>query len=273
MIIMDYEIDKLHAVLQEILDFTVEICEENALSYCLAYGTALGAFRHQGFIPWDDDLDIVMPREDYEKLIEIMKENPSEGYILQNEDNEDNYFLSFAKIRKRGTIFIESIAEGTYKENGIYIDIFPLDHVENKESVRTKLINFRIGYWRHALKLVSCPELYKKKLGKIRYMVERCLCLPVSVIGVNAGVKRMHKIMQSVGNKDSSYVAQYDQVPERAILKKDIYFPPKKIEFESKMYYAPNNIHEYLVSQYGKNYMELPPIEQRRTHQPARIEF
>ena len=91
---MNYDLDKLHFVLVEILDYFVSICEKNNLRYFLVYGTALGAYRHKGFIPWDDDLDVAMPRKDYQKFLEIMQ-HTNDDYILQNEGNENNWFLSF----------------------------------------------------------------------------------------------------------------------------------------------------------------------------------
>ena len=120
------KLGKLHETLLEILDYVVSVCEENGLQYVLVYGTALGAYRHKGFIPWDDDLDIALPRKDYEKLIEIMKKSEQKKYLIQNESNEKRYYLPFSKVRKAGTLFAESIAQGMYSNNGIFIDIFPL---------------------------------------------------------------------------------------------------------------------------------------------------
>ncbi|MCI8352318.1 MAG: LicD family protein [Clostridia bacterium] len=102
-------LEKLHSNLVEILDYVCKVCDENNLQYFIAYGTALGAYRHQGFIPWDDDVDIALPRNDYEKLLNLLKDSNYDKYSCQNETNEKNYFLVFSKIRKNGTIFIERI--------------------------------------------------------------------------------------------------------------------------------------------------------------------
>lgn len=107
---------QLHKTLVEILDYVVKICEENGLQYFVAYGSALGAYRHEGFIPWDDDIDIVLPRKDYEKLAKILKESNNEKYFYQDETNEKNYFLLFAKVRKNGTKFVErNVRKKIYK--------------------------------------------------------------------------------------------------------------------------------------------------------------
>lgn len=155
---MNFDIEKLHVTLIEILDYVVSLCEKHNIQYCLIYGSALGAYRHKGFIPWDDDMDIAMPRDDYEKFISIMKCQTDAQFSIQSEETEDSYFLTFAKVRKRGTIFVESIAEKKYKNNGIYIDIFPLDLVKNSEGVSYKLKRKIINYLKHVLKLKGVSQ-------------------------------------------------------------------------------------------------------------------
>lgn len=270
---MDNQLKELHATLQEILDYTVEVCEKNKLTYFLAYGSALGAYRHKGFIPWDDDLDIAMPREDYNKLIEIMNKNPSDLYVIQNEDNEDGYFLPFAKVRKKNTIFLESATEHRFQENGVFLDIFPLDYAEEKDSLKIKWTSLLISYKRHALSFISCKQVYRRKLGLLRYIVDYCLCAPVTIIGKKRVLKSLHLNAKSNGSPASPYVVQYDQVTEKAFLKREVYFPAQKMEFESKFYNVPNKICEYLSSQYGDDYMQLPPVEKRQNHNPAQLKL
>lgn len=270
---MNNQTKKLHAVLQEILDYVVAVCEKEGLHYVLAYGTALGAYRHHDFIPWDDDLDIAMPRDDYDKLITYMNTYPSDRYVIQNEENEENYFLSFAKVRKKGTVFIESITTQIYRENGAYIDIFPLDYIDDPSSLRTKITNIRILYWKHALKFISCRDLYREKFGIVRYILDNMLCIPANVVGMHKALKKMHSLMKQNGSTESQYLAEYSEAIEKAILPKDIYFPACQMEFASKQYAVPNNIQAYLCAQYGDDFMELPPVEKRQTHNPIRLEL
>lgn len=271
---MNYDIKKLHSVLIEILDYAVSVCEEHNLQYCLVYGTALGAYRHKGFIPWDDDVDIAMPRDDYEKFLEIIEAEHTSKYSIQTEKTEENYFLTFAKIRKNGTVFIESILEKPYANNGVYIDVFPLDFVENSKKTSYKIKRKSINYFKHILKLQACPGLYKQKQGKIKFYFDCILSFPGWILSNKTILKILRKLMISKKNLDeTAYVAQYDESLDAAVMEKEIYFPLKKCQFEGKSYYVSGNIEEYLERQYGSDFMKLPPIEKRATHSPIELKI
>ena len=272
---MDKNLNQLHKTLVEILDFVVSVCEENNLEYCLAYGSALGAYRHKGFIPWDDDMDIAMPRNDYEKFLRIMQSKYKDGlFRIQTEKTEKKYFLSFAKVRKQNTVFIESIAEEIYSDNGIYIDIFPLDGVFNAETFSFRIKRKYINYLKHVLKLQACPALYQKKEGQLKYYVDRILSFPNLFISNKKLLASLNKTMiskQSVSK--APYIAQYDESNAGGVMRRDVYFPFGKCEFEGKQYSVPGKIEEYLRTQYGETYMELPPEEKRATHKPIELKF
>lgn len=270
---MNYDLQKLHTTLLEILDFFVSVCNDNNLTYFLAYGTALGAYRHHGFIPWDDDLDVAMPREDYQQFLDIMSANPDKRYSVQNENTEHNWFLTFSKLRKNGTVFIESIAQNIYHNNGIYIDIFPLDYITAKGKIVDKCKMLEINYIRHELKFLSCKELYRHKYKTTRFFLEYILTFPIAIIGKDSALKKLnHMRMSQCAREEATYIAEYDD-PHAVRIRKDIYFPERKLEFEGKEYKVPNKIKEYLSIIYGKTYMELPPVEERRTHEPIQIKF
>lgn len=271
---MKYDIDKLHNSLVEILDYVVDICEKNDFSYCLLYGTALGAYRHKGFIPWDDDLDIGMPREDYTKLIKYLRDNPSPEFSLQNEDNEKNWFLTFSKVRKNNTVFIENMSDGLYSNNGLYIDIFPLDFLKSKDSISTTIKRGYINYLKHVLKINACPKLFLKKEGHIKYLFDRLFSFPSLFIDNKTLIKKVNSLMISKNVKSNQiFVAQYDQSSSSAIMEKKIYFPFRQCEFEGKKYFVPGDIEEYLRREYGSDFMTLPPIEKRMTHEPIKVQF
>ena len=121
------DLKKLKVEEKKILDYFVKFCEENNLTYYLAYGTLIGAVRHKGFIPWDDDIDVHMPADDYIKFLKLFKEkNKNDDYFLQTIETEKYYHATFAKIRKNHSCMVEK--EWSYMKihKGINIDIFPL---------------------------------------------------------------------------------------------------------------------------------------------------
>ena len=126
-------------ILNTLLRFD-EFCKERDIKYTIAYGTALGAIRHKGFIPWDDDLDFGFTRDNYEKFIATAKKNLSSEFFLQTWDSDREYGYAFPKIRKKGTISQERIAQDSDANCGIFIDLFPYDNLPNDKNKRRKLI-------------------------------------------------------------------------------------------------------------------------------------
>lgn len=125
----------------DILKYIKTQCEKYNLRYYLAYGTLLGAVRHKGFIPWDDDIDIHMPREDYDKLIELEYNNPDSKYKLLSPKYNKDYYYSFAKMVDNETI-LEETGLKQIKELGVYVDIFPLDYIKKKGALKVKIERF-----------------------------------------------------------------------------------------------------------------------------------
>lgn len=126
---MDTEIRRVQLVQLEILKIFDAICRRHNLKYSLYAGSLLGAVRHQGFIPWDDDLDVCMPRADYEKFLIIWEKDHPDGYLLQNKEIEPAFPQSFSKIRKDHTTFLQYDWEAGKYHTGIFLDIFPLDRI------------------------------------------------------------------------------------------------------------------------------------------------
>jgi len=123
------ELKKIQNTLLEILIEVDRICRKNDIKYFLFAGTLLGAVRHKGFIPWDDDIDIAMPREDYEKFLQIVQKEPYSNYFLQNVITEIEAPFLFSKFRKDDTLLLEKAVMNKNIHHGIFIDIFPLDKV------------------------------------------------------------------------------------------------------------------------------------------------
>lgn len=128
----DEEMLRLKACEVSMLKEFIEICEKLGLRYYALYGTLLGAVRHQGFIPWDDDIDVGMMREDYEVFVREGQKYLSEHLFLQTYESDPEYISGYAKIRDNNTTFIETSVKSRKMNHGIFIDIFPLDSFSDK---------------------------------------------------------------------------------------------------------------------------------------------
>ena len=249
----------------DILKYTKKICDKNNLRYYLAGGTLLGAIRHKGFIPWDDDIDILMPRPDYEKFSEIMK-NENNRYLLLTPEQDDYYYL-FNKLVDKNTILNEYWTN-PIKNMGVYIDIFPLDGFPDDEKEYNiyadkllkeynDLTNSRIdGYkmaiyrWKRVVKCIIKYPLYFAK--KIIPWKKRQLNL----------IDNMKKYKYEDSKNVAFILSAYKK---KEILNKKIYDDIILVQFEDEKFNAPSGYDDYLKALYG-NYMELPPIEKRKTH-------
>lgn len=264
---MEY-LQELHKTEIEILDEIVRICEDQNLDYFLTGGTLLGAVRHKGFIPWDDDLDIVMPRESFDRFIQLCLEGVlDERYYLHSIQTDKEYWLIFPKIRKKNTIFDEKNISHLDVPKGIYVDVFPLDDAKEEDTCgkrfRTKLI-----------KNISGIIYYKKKIPVLstkQKMVYKLLAwLPIVWL-----TKVQNILMQWENRKNYGYFVNYGSNYNtiKQTMPKDVYYPACKLEFEGKLYRCPANWDYVLQRIYGPNYMQLPSVEKRITHKPVRISF
>lgn len=242
----------------EILTAIDNVCEKHDIKWWLCYGTLLGAIRHNGFIPWDDDCDIVMMREDYEQFIKVAPTELPKNLHLQNRDIDPNYNKSITKIRMDGTRLV-SIDE---KENepyhqGIFVDIFVWDyHPKINETIlkniswitklRYKRKKYPKGHWkRRVLQLYSIgPYLFYSSVLKI--------CSVASLLYRS--------------NKKLPYIGCEFKTSDKVFCEPNVIFPLKRdVPFEGKYFPVPNDCDCLLTKQYG-DYMKLPPVEQRRVH-------
>lgn len=256
----DIEIDELKNIQLTILDDIASFCEQNGLTYFLTFGTLLGAIRHKGYIPWDNDIDIAMPRPDYEKFIVLYNRDTSPYRMLCYEVDK-SFPLPFGKVIDNRTVMREVM----YNEKaiwGVYVDVFPIDGCPNRfrykmiSSLRMLLNakNATIGQGRGWMKdsLISFAKFFT-------------FFLSTSDI-----VRKIIIISKSVSYCDSDLVGcivESDNPYEKIIIsKREVFssFPVQK--FEGREYRIPYGYDEYLRLLYG-NYMEFPPIEKRKpTH-------
>lgn len=260
-------ITRVWAAEQEILDVFHEVCMQNQLKYSLAYGTLLGAVRHKGFIPWDDDIDIMMLREDYEKLVALWPKVAPSQYILQNYYNESDYTNNFVKIRKDHTTFIQDEGEYTKKyHKGIFIDIFPCDRVASGKVGRAA------QYVACAVNLLYSRG-YASGTGCIIGLVERCL-LRAKKEKRKPRREKAERFMRKWNRKtNNSLMVPCTIACCRTYYPADMFEKLKLYEFNHKKYLTVADADTILKIEYG-DYMQLPPEAERVwKHHPIFIDF
>ena len=166
----DAQLKKLQKVLFGILLDIISVCQKHNIRYYLSGGTALGAVRHQGFIPWDDDVDLIMERSEYERFLSVAKDELSDKYEIQHPTTVENYWSPFIKVRqlKGDFTFRQSHISHLTENNGPYIDIFPMEFVPEKMNFKIKKTGFLIRFYRgmlsYKLGLRKPPHFYGKML-------------------------------------------------------------------------------------------------------------
>lgn len=256
---------KLKETELEILDEIVRICEKHDIKYFLFYGTLIGCVRHKGMIPWDDDIDICMTRNDYNKFIKIAEIELNEKFIVDSIKTNKQYYLPFIKIRNKYTCFDEqNLNNKKYKGNkGIWVDILPLDYSKTNDSKLIKVKEW-IAYRIFSLMVIKNIN-YKNKYLFLHYLLK---------IVPNRFLYFMYNSL-IVSEKDKyDYLIPYASINnlKNGIYNKNDIFPLIKKEFEGKMYNVPNKYDKILTVIYG-DYMKLPPIEERVDHNPRKIIF
>ena len=253
---------KLHECEIELLNEFVRICEKNKLKYYLYGGTLLGAVRHKGFIPWDDDIDIIMPREDFDKLEKCCKKDLNKKYFYQTNKTDKNFPMLLAKIRMNNTFVREEKWDNLNLHKGIYIDILPLDLFPKKHPLIERIILAKFNILNSACQSGKC--LSHHFISKIIYGFYKIL--PNSVLQ-----KKRERFIRNIckDNKTSlvcSFGSHYRPIKKRILKKEWFDGESEKMEFEGNKYDVPKGWKEYLIHLYGPNYMDLPPVEERINH-------
>lgn len=231
----------------DILQEVDQVCNNHGITYWISDGTLLGAVRHKGFIPWDDDLDIQMPYKDFKKFIKIASAELSQNLVIQTHKTDNTYVAPYAKIRDLKSSIVENNSiDKNYKYRGIYIDVFPVDNCNP--------FLIKISAYLHYYFLYK-PSHYNKN-SFWTFWLNTMYALLSFVYTI------FRQIDFIIGTKDLNYI--YGSVFNAAFPKKIIY-PVNTIEFEGINFKAPNNPHGYLTLLYG-DYMKLPPENERLTH-------
>ncbi len=257
---------KLQMTELEILKKVHEVCEENDLTYYLVGGTLLGAVRHGGFIPWDDDLDIALPRKDYNKFIKLFQNGAlGKKYYLHHTVTDPEYWLAFSKVKKNNTLFDEDNYKNLDCHKGIFIDVFPLDYCRKNSGIfydmRAKIIK-KLSY------IIQMRKLFKPTVGSLTTLVYT-VTKPLTINQLSDIRDKLCSHCDRgpyIINYGSNYKYRKQTMP------REYYEPAVKVKFEDSEFYAPNQYIKYL-EQLFKNWNQLPPEEERRNHNPSTIIF
>ena len=232
-----------------------KLCDENDLTYQLAYGTLLGAVRHNGFIPWDDDVDIFMPRADYLKLQKIIQHG-NYGINFIDINTEPKTIYPYGKICDIRTILYEKNFK-MVPGYGAYIDVFPLDYItENK-------IKRKIKFWKYSImrKVIehSAKTKYSRDKSISKTLLKMLAFYICRFVNTQKVIRKLDNELQQ--NKESNLLAVPWDNNGNGFYKNDIY-QNQKVKFETAFLYISKNYDSILTKMYG-NYMQLPPKNQR----------
>lgn len=251
-----------------ILEFIDKVCKDNNIRYFLSGGTLLGAARHKGFIPWDDDIDIMMLRDDYNRLFEVCPKDSR--YALLNCKNTPHFPYAYGKAIDKKTIKIEPVRKSS-QLIGLDVDIFPIDSLPDDDDETEK---FYLEIAKMSRRLSLQLSSYGKGASLSRTIARniRLFLLRISEkIGITSVDKCTNKfdILAQKYNQSQTLYCGVTSISHYGIKEKNLksnYENSVKVTFEGKSYPAPKGYCDYLAQLYGKDYMELPPIEQRQTH-------
>jgi len=249
----------------EIMDEIHRICEKHHVLYYMIGGTLLGSVRHGGYIPWDLDIDIAMPRKEYERFKEICLTELNDKYTYIDYHSDLTYDRPHALVSKKHTkIYLKyDHVNPSRKNQGIFLDVFPLDNAPDKYELRQK--QAKILLCLRKIKYYRIPYAYSYKRWK------RYIHYGVSFLLSWIPIRTINRIQQEQMKKYDSYdtthicsmASQYAY--SKQCMPREIYGDPVLLPFEGRMYYAPAKYEEYLTRVYG-DYMKLPPIEKRKAN-------
>lgn len=244
----------------DILDSVHKFCVENGIKYYLFSGTLLGALRHKGYIPWDDDIDITMLRNDYNRFIELYRDN---RYVVECHEKSKYYEHAFMKVCDTRTLLIEDEKNPSRAKYGVNIDVFPLDSLTDDVEDGLSLMK-RIMPYGTILNIKNIVRSKKRGIGKT--IVIPILQTLFKVFPNRWLFHRIDAIATTYSNNDNSkyigQIAHYTGKGKREITERKWFGEGIEIEFEGKKYIAPSNPACVMTRLYG-DYMKLPPVEQR----------
>lgn len=240
------------------------ICRKNEIRYTLTGGTLLGAVRHEGFVPWDDDADVSMLRCEYEKFRKACEKDLGDGFYFQDMKNTEGYRWGYGKLRKKNTVFLREYQEHMPYEQGIFMDIFPRDGVPD-------------GFLAKRLHMFQCYCVRKtlwSEVGKYAHK-RKFMRFWFRILSRMAGKKIFNiydRLVEKSNRKETRLVRNLTfPIPNhKEGYQKKWYEESTELEFEGHFFMVNKCYKEWLEQEFG-NYMELPPLDKRKAHPVVKI--
>ena len=274
------ESNRLKETLLEMYKDIMHFCKENYLCIMLGGGSVLGSVRHGGFIPWDDDLDLMMPRKDYDIFIHTFEKSMGDKYELFVPDGKHLATNLFLKVSKKNTLEEDICTVGSSVKTGIVVDIFPMEHIPKNKIVYgckgflanvfayTFVSVYMFQNRNERMRKMYCGNLK----GRINYTIRMILGGLFSFRKYEKWYVMFDKFVQSKEDSGLCTIPTGRNHYDGEIQKNDVFFPPKMTTFEGEPAYIPQKVDVYLKSLYG-DYMTLPPEDKREKHFYTKIEF
>jgi lipopolysaccharide cholinephosphotransferase len=256
---------RLQQLDKTILKHFLEFCQAHGLRGFMVAGSALGAIRHKDIIPWDDDIDVGLIREDYDRFISLYRNDPATGIYLEAAENGDDYYLAFAKLRYRSSAIAEPLFEGTDISKDIYIDIFPFDHLPHSRVWRAV---------QHGVLFVLSLFIMSTGAGasswsqvRLFRIARRLAYLLRPVLPIRSMVRWRRAVSAWRPGRKSNEVASFEMYgirhAKRTFIDERAIFPLREVPFGDMRVPVPGEAEAYLKAVFG-DFMRLPPEAQRR---------
>ena len=254
----------------KILEAVTDLCERSGIKYFLDSGTLIGAIRHSGFIPWDDDIDITMPYADYCRFLEIAPAELGENYYIQNYENEDHFFKSYTKVCLNGTTVLPAQWKNWDIHHGAWVDIFPMFYSDSEKDIQKKRKIYKLSsilqkrnYYRSCM--ISDGKTFKKTAN---YLLLSMLCIiPIGLRKKLHGRMLKYVFSQTDGRYLCRCAIKVRKFEKSSYMGQDCYH-----HFEHLYLRVPSDYDTVLRAEYG-DYMQFPPEDKRGTHEKITIEI
>jgi len=255
-------LNDIHNIQLEMALEVKRICDKYNIKYSIIAGTLLGAVRHKGFIPWDDDLDIGMLREEYDRFIEVCKKELDDKYFLQTWDTDKDFPLPIAKLRKNGTRYVEKNSSKSNHHKGIYIDIFPFDNVP-ESTIKRKVQNI-VTYILKRMLLIKKNYILWEDNEKLKRIIYKIVFIVSSLFPDYLIKDTLYRVMTMYNDRKTNKVVTFGGAYgyNKETINRQWLENNKPIIFENVEFSAPCDYEGYLTYLY-RDYMTPPPENKR----------